>query len=95
MDNKERLCDLINECKWWGSTTDMACYLIANDVEVLEWIPVAERLPQPIQNPVLAVFFGVVNPAWCYGGLWELPSGLITDKVTHWMPLPNPPKECE
>lgn len=69
-----------------------ADFLIANGVVVQEWIPVSERLPEPHENPVLAVFFGIVNPAWCYSGLWELPNNIITDKVTHWMPLPEPPK---
>lgn len=65
----------------------------SNGVTVQQWISVEDRLPKPEENPVLAVFYGVVNPAWCYGSKWELPSHFITDDVTHWMPLPEPPKE--
>jgi len=53
-----------------------------------KWIPVTERLPKE-EKTVLA--FGTLGVAWldwrhdnkwcCYGG------------VTHWMPLPEPPKE--
>lgn len=67
-------------------------YLIANGVTVQEWISVEERLPKMDENPVLAVFCGIVNPAWCHGAKWELPSGFITKEITHWMPLPEPPK---
>lgn len=56
--------------------------------DVPRWIPVTERLPKE-EETVLA--FGTLGVAWldwrhdnkwcCYGG------------VTHWMTLPEPPKE--
>ena len=64
-------------------------------IEQPTWISCAERLPKPEENPVLAVFFNTVNSAWCHGDFWELPSGIMTENITHWMPLPEPPKGDE
>ena len=70
----------------------IADHLIANGVTIQRWIPVTERLPKPEENPVLAVHCGIVNPAWYHRGEWEFPSLFTTKHVTHWMPLPDPPK---
>lgn len=32
MTDKERLAELINECKWWTITEDIAAHLIANGI---------------------------------------------------------------
>ena len=65
--------------------------------EKRRWIPVTERLPENIANRVLVVcersngvfYAHYEKPFWI---------NLETDKpfistVTHWMPLPKPPKE--
>lgn len=77
----------------------------ADVVEVVRWIPVTERLPKD-EKDVLAYygfkhdgvlsdqrFIGTLcyfrfdpNPHWQHEG-----QGKLT--VTHWMPLPEPPKE--
>lgn len=60
-----------------------------------EWIPVTERLPL-LNTPVLATDGIEVDISWMYG----VPPRWITsytaideDKLTHWMPLPQTPKE--
>ena len=76
--------------------SEIADHLIANGVTVQEWISVTERLPENIANRVLVVcersngvfYAHYEKPFWI---------NLETDKpfistVTHWMPLPNPPK---
>lgn len=76
--------------------TEVAARLIANGVTVQEWIPATERLPENIANRVLVVcersngvfYAHYKKPFWI---------NLETDKpfistVTHWMPLPEPPK---
>lgn len=64
-------------------------------VSVPQWISVKDRLPEPDENPVLAgnAEFGIVNMAWYHhkNKRWEWPSGAMAE-VTHWMPLPEPPK---
>jgi hypothetical protein len=74
-----------------------ADHLIANDVTVQQWIPVTERLPENI-CPVLVALEGLstaFNGWYQDGKWWTVGAGTrpFTQKVTHWMPLPQPPKE--
>ena len=60
-----------------------------------EWISVDDRMPEKM-GEVLVVLYGRVCIAWYHGnGQFETGSGLIcyAEEVTHWMPLPEPPKE--
>lgn len=63
-------------------------------VSVPQWISVKDRLPK-YENPVLAgnAELCFVNTAWYHVETkrWEFPSGIFCE-VTHWMPLPEPPK---
>lgn len=76
-----------------------ADYLIAHGVTVQEWIPVTERLPEkpwvsvlvhmPDEKPFPTVREGFISS----DGIWH--SALYNrepDEVTHWMPMPTPPK---
>lgn len=60
------------------------------------WISVKDRLPQE-EGEVLVALHGTVHLAWYFSATkqWQTPSGTVcgTDDVTHWMPLPKPPKE--
>lgn len=71
---------------------DVTRDLLDNGVTVQKWISVKERLPQPKENPVLVPYAGCVWMAWKHDNYWELAGGLNTTCVTHWMPLPQPPK---
>ena len=92
------MCD--PACRYYGFgdcfPDRFADHLIAHGVTVQEWIPVTERLPENIANRVLVVcersngvfYAHYEKPFWI---------NLETDKpfistVTHWMPLPEPPK---
>ena len=102
MDIKEKLIELIIDAKRTNPekcsfTEYLADYLIAHGVTAQEWIPVTERLPV-IGRSVIAYN----APAKCaaeamYEGegrflqfRWE--ARLQDQEVTHWMPLPEPPK---
>ena len=89
------------------SFEDVADYLISNGVTVQEWIPVTQRLPDNKEHDwVLAqvvedngfmhipkvMEYRQQRNDWfeeTYGWLSEH-NGAFT--VTHWMPLPEPPK---
>jgi hypothetical protein len=63
-----------------------------------KWIPVTERLPfaeYGESEDVLTVSeLGVIRVLYFDGGCWCYQTGeCCPHKVTHWMPLPEPPKE--
>ena len=61
-----------------------------------KWISVEERLPDE-PGEVLACVYGRICIAWYSNRCFETPSGMVfyacENAVTHWMPLPEPPKE--
>lgn len=106
MSVRQELCDILmlelpDPNPWEGEIRKLIERLIAHGVTVQKWISVKERLPK-YGVPVLAAdsrdgfvrelclekyagdkVFWVSEGHWC----------LNTDEVTHWMPLPEPPKE--
>ena len=108
MDVRENLAELIKEGIRKGlrargddrldySFEDVADYLIDNGVTVQEWIPVAERLPEPGER-VLATDGGFVGELYVNSrGQWQRynvndHSLLMALDILWWMPLPEPPK---
>ena len=107
MDVREKLVGLLDRFVYddWYSNGEIAEKLIANGVTVQEWISVKDRLPEEGEY-VLCVLKG-----FNYGGKIQVckfvPADKFKDKpyfehfrngfpsVTHWMPLPEPPKEVE
>ena len=93
MDVKEKLVELLREVQYLGGLEEkIADHLIANGVTVQEWISVAERLPEEEGLYLVAVVNDherrYSKTAWYHGhGNW-----FLHQKVTHWMPLPRPPK---
>lgn len=70
-----------------------------------KWIPVTERLPEDEELVLIhckngAMFVGYCGKQYCdYERRWRIKTALNSTKllnlgrVTHWMPLPEPPKE--
>ena len=73
----------------------IADHLIANGVTVQKWIPVTERLPEEYTTVLVCGEDGV-EPGRFYGksGFWTYDQYEQDPifAVTHWMPLPEPPK---
>lgn len=68
--------------------------------EELRWIPVTERLPEPWKDVLVYSRYDFCETAVYIGvpGKWRVTwnHGMLdVDSVTHWMPLPEPPKEVE
>lgn len=94
MDLREKLIlwiqDSVGGCaRHWAEV--IADGLIENGVTVQEWISVTERLPEH-HSDVLVLDACGCDVAWLMDdGEWS--TTLISDyPVTHWMPLPEPPK---
>ena len=66
---------------------------VACNLSPTEWIPVSERLPKQDQE-VIVYDCGVIEPKVYAYHFWDKHfDGWV--RITHWMPLPNPPKEVE
>ena len=92
MDVREKLVELIESARYWGSGTseEIADHLIDNGVTVQEWISVTERLPDWRDGKVLvftkygfSICERTVNNRW---------RGQHANWITHWAYLPQPPK---
>ena len=103
MDVREKLVELIGEAielyPW--EREELADGLIANGVTVQEWNSVDDRLPEysndGFADAVLVTDGFVQHMAYFVGGEWRFAeSGEIKEpmwyRITHWMPLPQPPK---
>ena len=104
MDVREKLIELLTNSQqldvldWATGWEETANYLIANGVTVQEWISVDDRLPRTnvgvlVYTPRLKNIF---EAFYRVDGKWEIFSyrggEILNDKVTHWMPIPQPPK---
>ena len=72
-----------------------ADFLIANGVTLQQWIPVSERLPEKTGYYLVHHKGGFVAERYFYE---EAPEQFVpfgNEPVTHWMPMPEPPKEGE
>ena len=107
MDIREKLVELLTEfygCDPMYYDVDaltIADYLISNGVTVQEWVSVNDRLPEDsndgFADAVLVTDGFVQHMAYFVGGEWRFAeSGEIKEpmwyRITHWMPLPEPPK---
>ena len=67
-------------------------------MDEMKWIPVSERLPD-VGDRCLCNVKSLAFPGSFYQALLKydkfgfIEGCIYTDDVTHWMPLPEPPKE--
>lgn len=71
----------------------VADYLIDSGITIQKWIPVTERIPDWKDGKVLvSTKYGFSICERTVNGRWK---GQHANWITHWMPLPEPPKEVE
>lgn len=95
MTDRERLLNMLEQAPGQAnseiySMDEIVDYLIANGVTFRKWIPVTEQLPDDDVQVLACTKKGKPFPAHCEDGKWRV-SHSVT--ITHWMPLPEPPKE--
>ena len=108
MDVREKIVELLQDAnnpvwRWFPNNMAMlqlADYLIENGVTVQEWISVEDRLPEEKVNCIVHY-----RHAYCDNdGYWAIGFCFYDGekfqfdsayKVTHWMPLPQPPEEYD
>lgn len=99
MNERERLIKIITETPCVAVSSRIAAEhiadnLLANGVTVKEWIPVTERLPEKNTSVLVSTDNGIVFQClYAYDG-WDLWEGNEVN-ITHWQPMPQPPKEEE
>lgn len=97
---KEKLVRILDD--YWEVTMtveDVADVLIGNGVTIPEWVSVEERLPE-YDEEVLAwcYWYEKYQTLKCHysshlkGRWFTTVAGQEVYSVTHWMPLPQPPK---
>ena len=99
MDVREKLVELIESARYWGSNTseEIAENLIGHGVTVQEWISVDDRSPEEKVNCIVHYKHAYCDndDYWAIGICFydgEKFQRHLAYKVTHWMPLPEPPK---
>lgn len=97
MDMKDKLVELLNnsfaeQYKKRGLLTapHTADDLIAHGVTVQEWISVKDKLPEQGQE-VIVYSGGVLKPTVFAYQFWNKNYDSWA-RITHWMPMPKPPK---
>ena len=98
MDVREKLVEILEEpCGGLYPAYELADYLLDNGVTVQEWISVKERLPQEKVNCIVHYKHAYCDndDYWAIGMCFYDGEKFRADpayKVTHWMPMPQPPK---
>lgn len=109
MNIREKLIEILEDpCGGLYPACELADYLIANGVTVQEWISVKDRLPdnkeydwvlaQVVEDNGFMHIPTVMEYRQSKNDWFEETYGWLSDHngaftVTHWMPLPEPPKK--
>lgn len=99
MKYKEKLIEILESAEsaiYWNSEDKgfiqkITDHLLSNGVTFQNWIPVTERLPEHGQE-VIVYSGNILKPTVFAYQFWN-PKYDSWKHITHWMPLPEPPKE--
>ena len=93
MNVREKLVELLAPTSLnFEESTYLADYLVKNGVTVQEWISVKDRLPDDDEIVIICTDENFIYAGELVGDTWFLDNDSWTATVTHWMPLPQPPK---
>ena len=99
MNVREKLIEILEEpCGGLYPACELADYIISNGATVQEWISVNDRLPEFCVSVLARCFYNgkwrtlVCHTSKEHAGEWYTDEVCQWVKVTHWMPLPEPPE---
>ena len=96
MDVREKLVELLAPTSLdFDKAVYLADYLVQNGVTLQEWISVEERLPKTGERVLVcigAVFEAFIDDDGKWQRYYSAPLKEVVGEPTHWMPLPEPPK---
>ena len=91
--NIKRLETMLENGKFDCMMNENRCINTSADVEpVQEWISVEDRLPKEDEIVIICTDKNFIYAGELIGDTWFLDNDSWTATVTHWMPLPQPPK---
>ena len=99
-NTREKLIDIVEayaDFLDWDTKEDMVdsimekCFATDNNVPS-KWIPVTERLPEQYESVIVWTSDRELGEAQFDGERFEWCADEAFADVTHWMPLPEPPK---
>jgi hypothetical protein len=80
--------------KLFNEAADSIEELLQKTQQLPRWIPVTERLPEMNTSCLLYnKYYGPMVGARIDEMRFRIPGSRFPDTPTHWMPLPDPPKE--
>ena len=96
VDAREKLIEILRKPIFPHELVDpteaVADYLLDSGVTVQEWVSVDDRLPEDGDVVIICTNKNFVYAGELIGDTWFLDNDSWTATVTHWMPLPQPPK---
>ena len=75
------------------AVTEEACTVAAKVLRQTAWVSVEDRLPEEKRRFIVRCERVGTSVGWILWGNWMTDIGPDAGNVTHWMPLPEPPKE--
>lgn len=100
MDVKEKLMEIVKKAAYSSLPSNTEDFhlnmfvmnLLAHGVTVQEWVSVDDRLPEDDEVVIIFTDKNFVYAGELIGDTWFLDNDNWTETVTHWMPMPDPPK---
>lgn len=71
---------------------DLSCEIEDGRFDTDGWISVKDRMPEPSHVLVIDKNYNQTVAEYAHGRFWPDNLNISTIEVTHWMPLPEPPK---
>lgn len=97
----DKLNETISKLEAWiddpnAMDTEIDACIVADALDLMkeqQWIPVSERLPQDDEDVLVWVNGTHRDMAYRDEGVWYDEEHNHLKNITHWMPLPKPPKD--